>query len=209
MKERPILFSGEMVRALLENRKSQTRRVVKPQPECLRDVQALQFHVATEEPLAIGKGCPYGRPGDRLWVKETHHVNHTGEVVHYRADYPVDGDPFNADECGEDHGLEGEKWRPSIFCRRQHSRITLEVVAVRVERLQDIGEADALAEGIFRASEALGFYMYDSKGTPGPHCCDTARDTYTCLWESINGPGSWALNPWVWVIEFKRIGGAK
>lgn len=207
MKERPILFSGEMVRALLAGRKTQTRRIVKGawhepagylQSEPTGDDGEWYFACA-KVPASFIAHCPYGRPGDRLWVRETHLP--TARGVYYRADFS------KFDAAG--HGAMYGGWKPSIFCLRQHSRLTLEVVAVRVERLQDIGEADALAEGIFRASEALGFYMYDSKGTPGPNCCDTARDTYKCLWESINGPGSWALNPWLWVIEFKLLGGSK
>ncbi len=188
MKERPILFSGEMVRALLAGRKTHTRRVVNPQPECLRDVQALQFHVATGEPLAIGKGCPYGRPGDRLWVRETHLPTASG--IYYRADFS------EFDAAG--HGAMYGGWKPSIFCRRQHSRLTLEVVAVRVERLQDISEADAKAEGV-EASKTVEV----KDGTP----CYSLP--YQILWNQINGCDAWAQNPWVWVIEFKVLGGAK
>lgn len=197
MKERPILFSGDMVRALLAGRKTQTRRVVKPQPECLRDVQALQFHVATGEPLAIGKGCPYGAPGDRLWVRETHLPTASG--VYYRADFSE----FEA----AGHGAMYGGWKPSIHMPRWASRLTLEIVAVRVERLQDISEADARAEGLYSNPKYTHAVLYTWDGVQGNS--NNPRYAYQLLWESIKGPGSWALNPWVWVIEFKRIGGAK
>ena len=211
MKERPILFSSDMVRELLSGRKTQTRRVVKPQPQSAQMISDRMASLCY--PAMLHRACPYGAPGDRLWVRETHHVNHTGEVVHYRADYPVDGDPFNADECGEDHALEGEKWRPSIHMPRWASRLTLEVVAVRVERLQDIRPEDAVAEGI-PTSKGVGlidgetcYMMTTNSGyMRGPR---GAVEAYKNLWESINGQCSWERNPWVWVIEFKLIGGAK
>lgn len=183
MRERPMLFSAPMVRAILEGRKTQTRRVVKPQP--------------TGALAARGRtACPCGQPGDRLWVRETHavyqaHGQHRedGErwgpwgglpttvspdrtqVVYYREGF---------DRC--DPG----RWRPSIHMPRWASRITLEVTGVRAERLHDITEADAVAEG---ASTAGPFAVY--------HFMD--------LWTSINGAESWNGNPWVWVIEFKRL----
>lgn len=181
MKTRPKIFRGHDVRAIREGRKTQTRRVIKPQPECLEDVQALQYHIATGEPLTIGRGCPYGQPGDRLWVRETFRSKQQcGETIDwtYRADCPALTEYLFP-------------WKPSIFMPRQASRITLQIVSVRVERLWDISEEDAKAEGCNRFIDSSGSY--------------DARVQFSELWESINGPGSWDLNPWVWVVEFKEV----
>ena len=181
MKERPILFSGPMVRALLAGTKTQTRRVVKKLPITLnRETNSLEVD---GENIANGRfaklvACPYGQPGDRLWVRETfghfeRNDNFTpGCEVFYRAD----------GEC-----LEIKPWRPSIHMPRWASRITLEITSVRVERLQDISEADAIAEGVYTDPAR------------------SAYDAYAQLWDEINGPGSWAANPWVWVLELRRI----
>lgn len=206
MKERPILFSAPMVRAILEGRKTQTRRIVKPRvipvvEECFR-VNGKWCNRTFDYDLV--NLCPYGQPGDRLWVRETwasRGVNPVAmpsgkfgaAVVEYRADTARatwDRDPIQRDPDGH--------WRPSIFMPRWASRIRLEVTGVRVERLNDISEADAIAEGIPAAS------LHDLD-------CDTIAPSahYRDIWESINGPGSWAKNPFVWVVEFKRIGGEK
>ena len=210
MKERPILFSAPMVRALLDGSKTQSRRIVKPQPFNGRPDDEVRKQMIENGALgqdasltdlingAIDHGfipeakCPYGHTGDRLWVRETYfgnHFQHPNEPedereLHYRAD----GLP----------NFEGEesliKWRPSIFMPRWASRITLEIVNVRVERLQDISEDDAKAEGA----------AWGACGSPqeGSH-----KAGYAQLWENINGPGSWDANPWVWVVEFKRVKG--
>lgn len=191
MKERPILFSGVMVRAILEGRKTQTRRAIKKACNPFRDI------------------CPYGVPGDRLWVRETWcelrvgHFNEIGlprDLLVTRYDYPrrngaayrattsPDGDAFRADF--------GYKWRPSIHMPRWASRITLEIVSVRVERLHDISESDA-------ADEGAGLLLADHEYWDGDP--DQYRKCFRALWESINGPGSWAENPYVWAIEFKRV----
>ncbi len=146
--------------------------------------------------------CPYGVPGDRLWVKETHaHCEHRNRYF-YRAteDRP---EVFTAGFLG--HGVNPPlmEWSPSIFCTRAASRITLELTAVRVERLNEISEEDAKAEGI----QAVRTAMYDGWRNYLEHHVfwDGPIDSYRTLWESINGADSWALNPWVWVIEFKRL----
>jgi hypothetical protein len=166
-KERPILFSAPMVRAILEGRKTQTRRIVKPE------------HVAAyhDDVPILFKRFPYGKPGDRLWVRETWGMfEETHKCIpHYRATHATDVVP---------------RWRPSIHMPRWASRITLEVESVRVERLKECSDADALAEGCSSADMQSG---------------DRLQDVYRRLWESINGPGSWEANPWVWVVEFKRI----
>jgi hypothetical protein len=131
--------------------------------------------------------CPYGSPGDRLWVREAFRDarSHAAGRVLYRADGDV--------ACG---------WKPSIHMPRSASRITLEVTGVRVERLQAISEADALAEGVSFVADGCARFGVD--GLPGSWC-DCAVTAYAALWESINGAGSWDANPWVWVIEFKRL----
>lgn len=199
-KERPILFSGPMVRAILEGRKTQTRRVVNPQPE-KRENENVPGHFGTFfhgwnlEHAAVSaqdyqQHSPYGAPGDRLWVRETW-ANMAYEcndpMITYRADTPgttEDGWALPP----------GVKWKPSIHMPRAYSRITLEVTAVRVERLQEISHTDTWAEGIERFNT----------GEIGEDI-ELCIATFSELWESINGAGSWDVNPWVWVVEFERL----
>lgn len=192
MKERPILFSGPMVRAIIEGRKTQTRRVVKP-GTLKPNVRAMRFENCDAAELVATHRCPYGQPGDRLWVKETWRPAWHEELycsVQYAADSsyrkPEITDEYRghrfADMCDQS-GDHAEPWHPSIHMWREFSRLTLEVVAVRVERLQAISGEDVLAEGIERP----------------------LRREYAELWESINGAGSWDANPWVWVVEFRRL----
>jgi len=201
VKERPILFSAPMVRAILEGRKTQTRRIMKPQPLWVAD-PSVPFKTADADPNGIIR-CPYGQPEDRLWVRETWRLY----------DSLVECACYDACECSRHHGKplyraslpddEGP-WKPSIHMPRWASRITREVTGVRVERLQDISEEDAIAEGIDMRS-LCGCQ-------DGCSQCDdrTPQETYRDLWETINGPGSWAANPWVWVVEFKVMkGGAE
>ena len=194
MKEKPILFSGKMVRAILDDRKTMTRRVVKPQPEQDTDCP---YHIGTgiERKARI---CPYGKPGDRLWVRETFAEGLSNkEGIAYRAtskwyDFE-DGTPENFKEI---------KWKPSIFMPRWASRITLEITNVRVERLQDISEEDAKREGVeSNFDEGVVYYGPLNKGHAD------ARIAFSWLWDSINAKRgySWESNPWVWVVEFKRI----
>lgn len=212
MKERPILFSAPMVRAINADRKTQTRRIVKPQPEWTEPATAWTFHEDGHsgpgwyahnddypEEGSLFYRCPYGQPGDRLWVRETwQHANsphgpyEPGCTCFYRADY-----------WDDPHGMDGEKspegkyrtWIPSIHMPRAASRINLEVMHVRVEKLQDISEADAIAEGAPGGHGSIPGYPYAA----------TSHEHYRHIWESINGRGSWEKNPWVWVVEFKRI----
>ncbi|MFK1422380.1 hypothetical protein ACP0JX_16525 [Pseudomonas aeruginosa] len=223
MKERPILFTGPMVRAILEGRKTVTRRVMKPQPDFLGSMVDPNTPFKTlDAGLHARITCPYGEPGDRLWVRETWtDVNMCGApALAYRADEDIrdlmeepgfldDRGAFNYDDprvkpypfaCWYAE-LDQARWRPSIYMPRWASRILLEITAVRVERLQDISEEQALAEGV--------------RGEPCDHarqaCADigcwgdTAKGAFGFLWESLNGEGSWAANPWVWVVEFKRV----
>lgn len=187
MKERPILFSAPMVRALLNGSKTQTRRAAKG--------AALQWLVRDKfSPAFVADPsnglCPYGQPGDRLWVREAWAIDDEDGQRCYRADLGLGGD---ADDW-ERNRLEGApkyRWKPSIHMHRATSRITLEITGVRVERLQDISEADAIAEGVIGKQTADAHY--------------TAREAYCVLWEQINGGGAWYNNPWVWVVEFKRL----
>lgn len=212
MAERPILFSAPMVRALLAGTKTQTRRVVKlPHQNPLGQWEPTRFggpnggrtkrgetipeqggiwHTRTGDHL----GCPHGHPGDRLWVREA--------WARYRSAY---GKPvYRADPewVGVPSPQANGRWRPSIHMPRHASRITLEVTGVRVERLQDISEADSIAEGIHKP---LGSQFWHTD--PGANILpgDTPVWAYRNLWESINGPGAWDANPFVWVVEFKRV----
>ncbi len=212
MKERPILFSGPMVRAILQGRKTMTRRVMNPQPQIESDARYICgwkyfIYRGAEYSLAdIQRLSPYGLPGDRLWVRETFcsFVKNGKNGVAYRAD-TEDGyfSPCETleggypESCLSHPGCEGctaERWKPtwrsSIFMPRSSSRITLEITTVRVERLQAITAEDALAEGVSWNGER-----------------EHPRDNFIMLWDSINvkRPGySWNANPWVWVVEFKR-----
>lgn len=203
MREMPILFSGEMVRAILSGRKTQTRRVIKPQPEIhqeygiISDYETFEWEWRGKIKEDIGcpadmiKHCPYGQPGDLLWVRETWGFSAKlpastkdewawlayPELRGYRADNHVDG------YC----------WRPSIFMPRWASRITLKITNVRVERLQLISDKDAIAEGV-----SLSYSTGIAK---------EAKWHFERLWDTINAKRgySWASNPWVWVIEFCKI----
>lgn len=206
MKERPILFSAPMVRAILSGTKTQTRRVVKPAPQADQILKPLvgssgfRF-VMDATPLdaknirRIRWDYSYGQPGDRLWVRESYQRFSDDGQIMYRAD-PESFKSMN--ELKRDDCLEA-RWRPSIHMPRWASRITLEVTGVRVERLQDISEADAIAEGVRQYSALERIQAGQDRW---------ARHAYRSLWESIDGPGSWDANPWVWVVEFKRAEGA-
>ena len=223
MKERPMLFSAPMVRAILDGRKTVTRRIVKPvkfYPDFGCAVGQVGGAWRYGSPAALGlrergdhwsvvlkgdvlqrmctseaygwgagAGCPYGVPGgDRLYVRETWAAPHAYDHLPPRL-IPQDARIHYA--ATEDRG--GLLWRPSIHMPRWASRITLEITGVRVERLQGISEADAIAEGV-----------RNSLHLPGGRF---ARENFEHLWWTINGDGSWESNPWMWVIEFKRVEG--
>lgn len=226
MKERPILFSAPMVRAIMAGTKTQTRRVVKPQPERSGDGvlmwgashRGMRFGVeGMDVPPGVLVRCPYGQPGDRLWVRETfyawgrwetrynqkkgrdewHFVDLTATSGRkYR--YAAEGDglipmPGRREVAGV---IPGWWKRPAIFMPHRASRITLEISGVRVERLQDINAADALAEGVN--------VHPDHHSKPATSIYSPVQ-AFRDLWESINGPDSWDVNPWVWAIEFRRL----
>ncbi|MGH8158416.1 MAG: hypothetical protein ACREPQ_09860 [Rhodanobacter sp.] len=202
MKERPILFSAPMVRAILEGHKTVTRRVVKPQPTPDRPPMIATGLHGWDGSQFTTVRSPYGQPGDRLWVRETHaivprtaYACSVGVQQVLRPDHGSDAAVFR-------EGWERCKpctWRPSIHMPRWASRITLEVTGVRVERLHDITEQQAFDEGIdnHMCANAVGRSPYKM----GP--CTIMG--FAHLWETINGPGSWDANPWVWVIELRRI----
>ncbi len=206
MKERPMLFSAPMVRAILDGRKTVTRRAVKPQPagEIRRGEPDFNHWIDTKywerqnqkENRGIGTrgfACPYGQPGgDRLYVRETWAAPHAYDHLPPRL-IPQDARIHYA--ATEERG--GLRWRPSIHMPRAASRITLEINGVRVERLQEIDIADAQAEGV----SDTGAFILDGEGNEqgGPIA------EYAVLWEQINGPGSWDENPFVWVVTFRRI----
>lgn len=214
MKSRPILFKDEMVRAILDGRKTQTRRVVKPQTVRKSLPHEQRPNWIDEETGKVVR-CPYGQPGDRLWVREA--------FIHEPADYCWEASVsipcrpastvYRADHDGN---TQGAGWKPSIHMPRHLSRITLEITSVRMERLQDISEADARQEGIYSDRVIVSTnchsghhaevhddrYFFGNEPHEGFEC---AIEAFAELWESINGPGSWDANPWVWCIEFKRV----
>ena len=199
IKERPILFSAPMVRAILEGRKAVTRRAVK-KPAAL-DCLAAGFEPSFLTLPGNADLCPYGKPGDRLWVRETFAVygDQKMHVIHYRADRP------------HHVGKKGMGYKPSIHMPRWVSRILLEITDVRVERLQDgEGETDFesryVAEGIYRIHQGDGEYGYHPfKSEPGRGNWTDPFDAWRELWISVSGAESWNANPWVWVVEFKRV----
>lgn len=219
VKERPILFSGPMVRAILDGRKTQTRRVMKRQPatDDFADYRTDLGYPASEGKLWAGfwgdpktkqvnkesggemgsplyYDCPYGTKGDRLWVRETWRVRGGREYEYQRHQpsvvYRVTADV--ADQvCGE--------WRPSIFMPRWASRLTLEITGIRVQRVKDIRHEDAVAEGCYRIEPCAAYPNGNAWGRAG----------FAALWDSINKPRGfgWDVNPWVWVVEFRKVTG--
>jgi len=210
-KQHPILFSTEMVKAILEGRKTMTRRIIKSRHEsglfaiCRRqsDQQITQIVSLgwNEENVEKDISCPYGEIGDILWVRETFtygsEMDENGEFNNNRYWYRADEDwkqlewVRNRDEDNEMVCAE-PKWKPSIFMPRIASRITLQITNIKVERLQDISEADAVKEGI-DLSKTSGDWEH------------TPVQEFEKVWTKINGEESWNKNPFIWAIEFKRI----
>ena len=233
MKARPMLMSAPMVRAILAGTKTQTRRVVKPQFVA----DAMPVEMPATDPAGgwvvpghsgtwwceaaanpdDARRCPYGQPGDRLWVREAfvlgwplrddgivdqfdEHGNEKPQKTFYRATSP------DLEWCdGGDDRPVPTPWKPSMFMPRWASRITLEVASVRVERLQDINREDAIAEGVRPLIGSNGPNYWTVATDFGSVNAPTAQHCYELLWNLINGHGSWDANPWVWVIEFKRL----
>lgn len=206
MKEHPILFSGAMVRAILKGRKTVTRRAMRIQPVLkghFWEVYGAGWsdgmdYVPCVPGHSLATNCPYGQVGDRLWVRESfadlqgtgieHRPDPAGPLQRYA--FAADSPPGSAsDEARKDFGI---KWKPSIHMPRAVCRILLEITGLRVERLQSISEEQALAEGVTPSGA----------GTPEGM---EARFAFRDVWFDINGAESWEANPWVWVVEFKRI----
>ncbi|MCS3430052.1 hypothetical protein [Klebsiella sp. BIGb0407] len=200
-KERGVIFNAEMVRAILAGRKTQTRRVMKVQPVlCGRfyEVYGTEWNEGVKFVPAIpghslSANCPFGSVGDRLWVRETWADAPASAIglTLYRANYPE----HVPSHCDFIPAAKNILWKPSIHMPRRASRITLEITSVRVERLNDISQEDAQAEGM----ELTG-WRPDSGGD-----FQTPYDSFVELWRSIYGAGSWLSNPWVWVIEFRAL----
>lgn len=196
MKERPILFSSEMVRAILDGRKTQTRRVVNPQSLLDNKTRVTACYE-----------CPYGAPGGHLWVRETWRaveLDNGNDGILYKADNhfkSIENSQAAADLWCDAYADRkyGNKWRPSIFMPRWASRIALAVTDVRVERLQEISEEDAIAEGLQKEVISVG-YQNDSVTL-------RARPKFVYLWDKINSDRGYSFesNPWVWVISFKVV----
>ena len=215
MKERGMIFNAEMVRAILDGRKTQTRRIMKVQPEPsksrpkdfwfsskkLESMVHVSDLVPGNSPIADchlffqEHCCPFGTVGDRIWVRETWAEAGAGapELKLYRANYPAHVPPHYENVPP----AEEIRWTPSIHMPRWASRILLEITDVRVERLNSMSEDDARAEGCCGGHDSIPGYMYSA--TPHEH--------FHHIWTSIYGDDSWQANPWVWVIEFKRIEG--
>ena len=214
MKERPILFNGEMVRAILAGRKTQTRRVMRQQPE---------FDETDQGWLWPSKDCramvdlgiaaslaPLGRAGDRLWVRETWGVHylysdlkpsdigeHKPDCIWYRA---------SGDECvrGKCSPAQRDKWRPSIHMPRWASRIDLEITGVRVERVQDASHSDLGREGWDAGGRDEQLAFVEAKHDGGID--DAVIEWFADLWDSVSPPEyEWDANPFVWVYEFRRV----
>ncbi|MGQ6249944.1 hypothetical protein ACUNF8_19295 [Serratia sp. IR-2025] len=220
MKERPVIFNGEMVRAIIDGRKTQTRRPIKfPLLDKNMGCELAGNEIAGEVRAGNYSNVPFGQVGERLWVRETwgvvsHDFDENERIIDWVPDrpataihempfgngyysghaiYAADGEFIWGDDDG--HG-ERSCWKPSIHMPREACRILLEITAVRVERLNDISEEDARAEGV----------------APSQHIITPPEVLYRVgflkLWQFIYGEESWRANPWVWVIEFKRVGGS-
>lgn len=218
MKERPILFSSPMVRAILEGRKTQTRRIMKNKPNIdpqtgdwlIKNSDDSEEVFPIEQWIKIQKmlHCPYGQSGDRLWLRETWR----------RSDWPT-GHPYEYRATAKQDGTQEDgPWRPSLFMPREACRILLDITNVRVERLRDITDSDAISEGIesFRPVPGDGEpvtryrdYMAEKKFLNGKSVqkfpFTSPIDSFFSLWEYINGPESVEQNPFVWAVEFNPI----
>jgi len=219
MKERPILFNAEMVKAILSGRKTQTRRMVKfPLRDVNMGCELAGNELAGEVKAGDYRNCPLGQPGDQLWVRETwgvvsHAFDDDGVMIDWVPDRPatpIHELPFGngyysghaiyaADGSftwGDDDGYEDGRscWKPSIHMPRLASRIDLLITGVRVERLNDISQEDAKSEGCCYG-----------RGGGAPDLAVSPADHFPTLWESIYGIKSWAANPWVWVLEFEHV----
>lgn len=211
MKERPILMNTEMVKAILEGRKTQTRRVIKPIPQWVYEAGKafdsnknpyLQMGLNDDSGASWSKKCHYGKVGDRLWVRETF-------AEYFSIHTPDDPDYLYkaSDYSSDDYRLKDIKWTPSIFMPKHACRLKLEITDIRVERVQEISPEDAVKEGIKVVSHPSA--IQELWGIENlNYMCPMPDEAFSYLWNSINGKKedcSWDNNPYVWVIEFKRI----
>ncbi|WP_059265020.1 hypothetical protein [Acinetobacter baumannii] len=226
MNERPILFNTEMVRAILEGRKTQTRRLVKEkliseQAEFESGNRPNVIHSEPSLKYYIDNSCPFGQVGDHLWVRETfsYALNEDDHICDKDGNSVWDVKDAHIYFAASEINVEG-KWMPSIHMPRWASRFSLEITNIRVERLNELSEADAIEEGvepiIVQDNVKVGNgwakenrHMWKGYKNKARAYQDTAKDSFNSLWESINGDGSWDLNPWVWVIEFRVIQGGR
>jgi hypothetical protein len=201
-RERPIIFSAPMIRAILDGRKTQTRRILKPEPNSGPNGEMVDLGGAwgvLDGCLSGEWHCPYGQPGDRTYVRETFaFINNSdfGETSYYQYRADTDGKSYPGDWPPETKGdPEKPRWKPAIHMPRAASRITLEIEQIRVERLQEISEEDARAEG-FEPRRC-------GQGIDGP--VKSYRTGFVYGWGSIHGTDSWLQNPFVWVLNFRRV----
>lgn len=206
MKERGIIFNTEMVRAILDGRKTQTRRIINPQPELTQKSgfkwKGGLFGAGSDDRETnrnfAHKNCPLGKVGDRLWVRETFQAGLcTESTFAYKATHK----PSDLEE-GWDEII---KWRPSIHMPRFASRITLEITDVRVERLNNISPRDVVSEGLIQLPASGRYVRFEGAQYFGLAYRDH-KEAFADLWDEVSKPDwSFESNPWVWVIEFKRV----
>lgn len=225
MKERPILFGAPMVRALLAGTKSQTRRIITPQPRAISVCGAtldglwiprgkVDYRVWPKPCRKIAEACPYGQPGERLWVRETWQAWQRTSYEHDEAQ-PVGVKDATASKQRDYDGSirvdaieyratskSAGPWTPSIHMPRWASRITLEVTGVRVRRVQEITDADAEAEGVLTWARESLWPRCEAMRVAKP---SRPRFLFQLLWMEINGVESWKADPWVWVVVFRRV----
>lgn len=210
--EKPIIFTGESIPAIMrtQNPKTQTRRTrgLDKLPDCVTRVGYSPFtgmwHAFDDRQQEVIEklACPYGTDSDRLWVREEALPDFPKEFSYYDWSWREVPDEYRKSEFvlyRASYPSPGKiKWHPSIFMPRWASRINLEITGIKVERIQDISEQDILAEGVTvdRVAQWCNVHWSDMP---------TLHHAWRVLWESINGLGSWERNPWVWVIEFKRL----
>lgn len=226
MKERPIIFNTTMVKAIIEGRKTQSRRLVKPQPKpfggsaggywwrCNYVQSMVRVEEELQNPCELYEGFidevnPFGKKGDRLWVRETFgmKIRNIGGTPHesyvYKADKP------NAIACYDCNGVSYPvRWKPSIHMPRSAARILLEITKIRIERINQISSQDAVQEGL-RKLPASGRYVVNQGDQYFGAASSNPCEVFKWLWESIYGSNSWDLNPWVWVVEFNVIQGGE
>jgi len=229
IKTRPIIFSAEMVNAVLDGRKTQTRKLIKCSKEIMQD-DSYTFLKASPQSPQLERGlppsarnmfnfvfgskkgnghfkikCPFGKIGDRLWVRETWQI-HEFELEHGGKEFPnilyksTGSTRLLIDKCVWKFVKDKPSWRSPVTMPRWASRITLEITNIQVERLQDISEEDCLKEGIIRLDSRLGFI--DPRKTEGS-VLPSVQEAFQQLWHSTKG--KWDQNPWVWVISFRRV----